>query len=162
MGLWVLAQQGKLPPDMSAKAWTYAILVLGLLVGLLTGVLLNNAFRRSRRKRESEEQRLKATAEPAKDPWVEAGKRAATPTSSELERGARAPAPQIAGERAAPVGRPVALVTGAARRVGRAIALKLAEAGCDVYFTYHESEEEAQDLAGELSRLGSTGSFHQV
>jgi NAD(P)-dependent dehydrogenase (short-subunit alcohol dehydrogenase family) len=44
-----------------------------------------------------------------------------------------------------------ALVTGAAKRIGRAIALKLAEAGANVAITYRDSQPEAeatlQDLA---------------
>jgi pteridine reductase len=58
--------------------------------------------------------------------------------------------------------RPVALVTGAARRVGRAVAVSLARAGCDVYFTYHQSNVEAETLASELAGLGSTGNFYQL
>ncbi|HYE02901.1 MAG TPA: SDR family oxidoreductase [Phycisphaerales bacterium] len=40
--------------------------------------------------------------------------------------------------------RPLALVTGGARRVGRAIALELARRGCDVTITYRESAAEAE------------------
>lgn len=47
----------------------------------------------------------------------------------------------------------VALVTGAARRVGRAIALSLAEAGIDVAIHYHTSADEAQRCAEEIRRL---------
>jgi pteridine reductase len=50
--------------------------------------------------------------------------------------------------------RPVALVTGAARRVGRAIALRLAQAGFDVAFTYHHSVADAATLVAELEHLG--------
>jgi pteridine reductase len=38
----------------------------------------------------------------------------------------------------------------------------MARAGCDVFFTYHQSGDDAESLARELSELGSTGSFHQV
>ncbi len=52
-------------------------------------------------------------------------------------------------------GRPVALVTGAARRVGRAIALELAAAGWDLAVHYRESAEEARQACAELSRRGA-------
>jgi pteridine reductase len=44
----------------------------------------------------------------------------------------------------------VALVTGAARRVGRAIALRLAEEGMDVAITYNRSGDEARVLVREI------------
>ena len=47
-----------------------------------------------------------------------------------------------------------ALVTGGARRVGRAIALALAEAGADVAITYRTSHSEALQTAGEIESLG--------
>jgi len=46
--------------------------------------------------------------------------------------------------------RPVALVTGGARRVGRAIALELASAGLDCVLTYNTSAEQADQLVHEL------------
>ncbi|MGH9403277.1 MAG: SDR family NAD(P)-dependent oxidoreductase [Terriglobia bacterium] len=48
----------------------------------------------------------------------------------------------------------VALVTGAARRIGRAIALALAGAGAHVVISYNTSKEEAEAVAGEISGLG--------
>lgn len=48
----------------------------------------------------------------------------------------------------------MALVTGGARRVGRAIVLKLAENGFDVAFTYLGSEGPAEELASDLRRRG--------
>jgi len=48
----------------------------------------------------------------------------------------------------------VALVTGAAKRVGRAIALRLGEAGFDVAFTYRSGGEEAVELVELLRRAG--------
>jgi enoyl-[acyl-carrier protein] reductase III len=47
-----------------------------------------------------------------------------------------------------------ALVTGAARGIGRAIALKLAAAGCDVAANYYNSHEEAEALCGEIRARG--------
>ena len=38
----------------------------------------------------------------------------------------------------------VALVTGGAHRLGRAIALALAEQGCDLMVHFHESGQEAE------------------
>ena len=48
----------------------------------------------------------------------------------------------------------VALVTGAAKRIGRAIALALAEQGADVAITYRDSEEQAARTVCELGGLG--------
>ncbi len=47
----------------------------------------------------------------------------------------------------------VCLVTGAARRVGRAIALELARRAARVIVHYHSSEAEALDVAAECTRL---------
>lgn len=48
----------------------------------------------------------------------------------------------------------VAIVTGAAKRIGRALALSLAEAGAHVAITYRESEAEAQATVAELAERG--------
>src|SRR5271156_5192604 len=48
----------------------------------------------------------------------------------------------------------VALVTGAAKRLGRAVALRLAEEGCDVVIHYRSSESEARDVVSEVEKLG--------
>jgi 3-oxoacyl-[acyl-carrier protein] reductase/pteridine reductase len=46
------------------------------------------------------------------------------------------------------------LVTGAARRIGRAICVALVEAGAEVAFTYRHSGGEAQETLAELQALG--------
>ena len=48
----------------------------------------------------------------------------------------------------------VALVTGGAHRVGRAIALALAEAGADIAISYHRSEHRASETVDELRSFG--------
>ena len=62
-------------------------------------------------------------------------------------------------------GRPLAgqtaLVTGAAKRLGRAISLALAEAGADVAITYRASVDEARETVAELQALGVTASMHR-
>ncbi len=48
----------------------------------------------------------------------------------------------------------VALVTGGAKRVGRAIVLELARAGCNVAIHFRNSHTEAEQLASEVGRIG--------
>ncbi|QJD99758.1 SDR family oxidoreductase [Massilia forsythiae] len=53
-----------------------------------------------------------------------------------------------------PQGARVALVTGAGRRIGRAIALGMAQAGWDVAVHYRRSEQEAHEVADAIHALG--------
>jgi len=55
--------------------------------------------------------------------------------------------------------RGVALVTGAAKRVGRAIALELASHGFDVAVHYHRSADEAAQVTGQIKDLGQRACF---
>ena len=50
--------------------------------------------------------------------------------------------------------RPLAIVTGGAVRVGRAICLELAAAGCDVLLTYRGSAAEAEETVRLVTQLG--------
>ena len=53
-----------------------------------------------------------------------------------------------------PLSGKVALVTGAARGIGRACALKLAAAGCDIVANYYNSHEEAEEVCAQVRALG--------
>ncbi len=48
----------------------------------------------------------------------------------------------------------VALVTGAGKRLGRAVALRLASEGADVAVHYHGSDADAREVIGEIAKLG--------
>lgn len=52
--------------------------------------------------------------------------------------------------------RPTALITGGAKRVGRAVALRLADAGFDLIVTYRRSRDEAESMAREARGLGAS------
>ncbi len=55
----------------------------------------------------------------------------------------------------------VALVTGAAKRIGRAIAFSLARAGAHVAITWRESEAAARETVADLESLGiQAAAFH--
>ncbi|MGH9821478.1 MAG: SDR family NAD(P)-dependent oxidoreductase, partial [Pyrinomonadaceae bacterium] len=47
-----------------------------------------------------------------------------------------------------------AIVTGATRGIGRAIALELAKNGANIAFNYSKSTEEAEKLKTEIDGLG--------
>ncbi len=48
----------------------------------------------------------------------------------------------------------VALVIGGSRGIGRAIALRLARSGFDIWLTYHRSHDAARDVQAEIQKLG--------
>ena len=53
-----------------------------------------------------------------------------------------------------PLAGKTALVTGGARGIGRAVALKLAREGCNVAVIYHNSHEEAGSVCAQIQSLG--------
>lgn len=55
-----------------------------------------------------------------------------------------------------------AIVTGAARGIGRAIALELARRGCKVGFTYIASHQHALTLSADIEQLGGRSLSFQV
>ena len=48
----------------------------------------------------------------------------------------------------------IALVTGASRGIGKAIALALAAAGADIAINYHKQSQAANEVAAEIKKLG--------
>jgi 3-oxoacyl-[acyl-carrier protein] reductase len=48
----------------------------------------------------------------------------------------------------------IALVVGGSRGIGRAIALRLARSGCDIWLTYRSNHEQAQQTQGQIESLG--------
>src|SRR5215472_2574896 len=52
------------------------------------------------------------------------------------------------------LGGKVALVTGSAKRLGRAVAMRLAEEGAEVIIHYRSSQSEAQDAVQQIEKLG--------
>ncbi len=55
----------------------------------------------------------------------------------------------------------VALVTGGSRGIGHAIAIKLAEQGANIAFTYHSSAERAAKVEDELKAIGVEAKGYQ-
>lgn len=55
-----------------------------------------------------------------------------------------------------------ALVTGAAKRIGRAIALALADQGINVIVHYHGSEDEARQTAADIEKRGAKAYLAQA
>lgn len=72
---------------------------------------------------------------------------------------------QRRGEHTAAAGRPLAgrtvLVTGAARRIGRVLALSLAGAGADLVLHYRASATEAESCAAEIFAAGGKAALVQ-
>jgi pteridine reductase len=54
----------------------------------------------------------------------------------------------------APLLNRVALITGSAKRIGRAIAVRLAREGADVVIHYRSSEADAREAVSEIEKLG--------
>ena len=48
----------------------------------------------------------------------------------------------------------IALVVGGSRGIGKAVALRLAKSGCDIWLTYRANHEQAQKTQAEIESLG--------
>lgn len=159
----VLAQDSAGAKHETRKVLTQGLTLLAIVVlaglVLILGLLLFMALRRSRRLQE----RTEVTSAPV-DPWLEAGRRTEPETkyitvgpSVEAGRPEAGEAAPEAEQAFGPMGgdRPIAVVTGGARRVGKAICTSLVKAGCDLVLTYNTSVEGARETAIELTKLGA-------
>ncbi|MBS0195567.1 MAG: SDR family oxidoreductase [Planctomycetes bacterium] len=162
--LFLLFQAGPTRQALVSEATILllTIVVIGLLV--VVGLLAGTLARWRKRQRPAPPRALPTSRRPSA--WEEAGRRAATPSAQQLGDAApddgSAAAALVAAAGTLSGKRPIALVTGGARRVGRAIALALAKSGCDVVFTYNSSEDDARQLLGDLRKLGAECFAHRV
>jgi pteridine reductase len=160
-----------LPPQARTAVGQWALLMLLLLLALLALVTVVLVWAMWSRTRRSDRERDRPKPTTTTSAWEEAGRRLSPPLEDEAptivpgdERQPSTPRddPRTRPPRAHDHDAPVALVTGAAKRVGRAVALELARAGCDVVLTYHQSYDEATELAREVSQLGRTVWIHEL
>ncbi|MFA6045922.1 MAG: SDR family oxidoreductase [Phycisphaerales bacterium] len=134
------------------------IAVAAVVVALVVRSVLKARRAKQARLDRAEEEALAKV--PKVDAWEESARRM---TVEMADGGPAASAAQaLPAPKPANTTRPLALITGAARRVGRAVALELARKGCDVLFTFNASEEDAISLAKELAGLGATASFFRL
>ncbi len=68
----------------------------------------------------------------------------------------------MSDEHPSPADRPAALVTGAAVRLGRAIALSLAQAGYAIALHYHHSADQAAQTVAEIRAVGVASAAFQL
>ncbi|MBI1191001.1 MAG: SDR family oxidoreductase [Tepidisphaera sp.] len=134
------------------------VAIAAIVVALVTrSILKASRARQARLDRAADQDAAKV---PKVDPWTESARRMTIDKIEGAPAPAGAQAPPPVPKPDAP--RPLALITGAARRVGRAVALELARRGCDVLFTFNASEEDAISLAKELAAMGATASFFRL
>ncbi|XP_038713809.1 3-oxoacyl-[acyl-carrier-protein] reductase 4-like [Tripterygium wilfordii] len=87
-------------------------------------------------------------------PRIELQCRSRSPFSTSGARAQVATVEQASTEAAKNVEVPVAIVTGASRGIGRAVALSLGKAGCKVLVNYARSSKEAEEVSKEIEASG--------
>ncbi len=68
----------------------------------------------------------------------------------------------VAGTGAKDAAKGWVLITGAARRIGRGLALALASDGWDIHLHYHHSKDEAETTGHDITTLGRMVRLHQA
>lgn len=163
---WIIALAETAGTDPAAwGAKRYIVLIGGallIILVLLAVLIVLIALRRARRRKRDDAAARSPSAAP--DAWMEAGRRAEPETKYiTLATGAETvrpetgePTPEVEQAFGPMVGdRPIAVVTGGALRVGKAICTSLVKAGCDLVLTYNTSVEGARETAIELTKLGA-------
>ncbi|MEK7264137.1 MAG: 3-oxoacyl-[acyl-carrier-protein] reductase [Bacteroidota bacterium] len=56
----------------------------------------------------------------------------------------------------------IALITGGSRGIGKAIAIALAQAGCNIAFTYRSAQQQAEEVAEEIRSLNRDVKIYQA
>ena len=158
-GLQPTAVQQKAVPKWAALLM--ALILLWLFACTALYIWLMRRCRAIEMDMDRRQRERKAKAAPKSlDPWTESARRTLIPTAEELLESSdttsnRGETKLSASARERPNSvPPVALVTGGARRVGRATCLSLAKQGYDIIVTYRSSEKEADALLVELKALG--------
>ncbi len=150
----VAAHASTADPRLSALGW-WALCMLVMIIIMLLGIIAMLSVILRRRRLERFRRPKPSPAGIGVDAWAESARRLDAPPPVGVKAEA-AKLDAISGSR------PVALVTGGARRVGRATCLALAKAGCDIVLTYHASRDEAMALAEELRAAGVSAVTHEV
>ena len=161
--LGLAAQAGAATPETSARValqlLQVAVVALALVLVLVALLVVLAVLRRMRPAARADEGRPSQ----ANDAWGEAGRRAEPATRQFIvnekgevsEAGPQGTALPVRNAQNFPSGqRPVAVITGGTRRVGRAIAESFARAGCDLVITYRRDADAAARAADDLCQLG--------
>ncbi len=154
-------QSGGATPEQSARSAVQflqvAVVALALVLVLVSLLVVLAVLRRTRPQAPGAEARPSLPA----DAWSEAGRRAEPATRFYRltpEGGVAEPdeaSLPVRNAQSFPDGsRPVVVITGGTRRVGRAIADQFARAGCDLVITFRRSEADAARAADDLCQLG--------